>query len=122
MQDPPSTNAVADLAIAQLSDEEPPRGRFEARMATAALELVKRAAALGPANEAAERKRLVALLGEHGDLPQLNSRLCALMRDGALTLSTPGLAAHLRATTMEKLAIDQPTYAAYRRALERAEE
>ena len=121
MQDPPSPTAILDLALAQLSEESQTRGKFEMRMTTAALELVKRALALAPAYETAEHARLEALLNETGDLKQLNRRLCTLIGDGSLSLSAPGLAAHLRATTMEKLAIDQPSYAAYRRALENSQ-
>ncbi len=117
MQDPPSPAIIIDLAIAQLSDDSQERSRFATRLTTAALELVKRALALSPASDAAEHARLTALLNEDADLEALNRRLCALIRDGALDVSSPGLAAHLRATTLEKLAIDQPTYAAYRRAL-----
>jgi hypothetical protein len=95
------------------------RAKFEMRLTTAALQLVRRAMELAPASDAAEHERLSALLVETGDLEQLNRRLCALIRDGTYLLSTPGVAAHLRATTLEKLAIDQPTYASYRRALER---
>jgi hypothetical protein len=36
---------------------------------------------------------------------------------GAVDLNTPGLAEHLWATTLAKLAVDQPTYASYRREL-----
>ena len=118
MQDPPSITAIHDLALAQLSDQSQARGKFEHRMTTAALELVKRAMTLAPAQEAAEHERLTALLGEAGGLEQLNRRLCDRIRDGSLTLASPGIAAHLRAVTMDKLAIDQPSYAAYRRALE----
>jgi hypothetical protein len=121
VQDPPSLTTILDLALAQLREEGQARGKFEMRMTTAALELVKRAIALAPAYEAAETARLTALLDQGGDLDQLNRRLCALIRDGSLTLSSPGLAGHLRATTMEKLAIDQPTYAAYRRALDNSQ-
>lgn len=114
MQDPPSTAVILELANA--GDEA--RGKFEARLAAAAMELVKRGEELAAASEAAELERLRSLLGESGDLLALNRRLCAAIRDGALSLSSSGVAAHLRATTLEKLAIDQPTYAAYRRALE----
>lgn len=116
MQDPPSVDFIRDLASAASDDQA--RNKFEARMTAAAFELVQRAEALAAQSEAAERERLVALLNEDGDLRSLNERLCALIKSGAMTLATPALAAHLRATTMEKLAIDQPTYAAYRRALE----
>ena len=36
---------------------------------------------------------------------------------GEVDLQTPGLAEHLWQTTMDKLAVDQPNYAAYRREL-----
>ena len=117
MQDPPSIAVIR--ALAQPSEQ--PRSKFEDRLAAAALELADRADALAPASDVAERDRLEALLSEDGELEPLNRKLCALIRDGVLTQSSPGLAAHLRATAMEKLAIDQPTYAAYRRALERSE-
>lgn len=118
MQDPPSSAVILDLAIAQLSETGEARSKFETRMAAAALELVKRAMALAPASDAAEQTRLAALLGEADELEALNRSLCERIRSGALTLESPGMAAHLRATAMEKLAIDQPSYAAYKRALE----
>lgn len=123
MQDHPSPDRIRDLANALIADADPGAGRskFEARMAAAAMDLVKRAAELQPGFDAKELIRLTALLEEKGDLHALNRRLCELIRDGSLTLASPGLAAHLRATTMEKLAIDQPSYAAYRRALETGE-
>ncbi len=117
MQDPPSTEMIAQLVEAQVRAPGE-RSKFEARVASAALELVRRAAALAPESDAAERKRLEHLLGETDDLAALNRRLCVLIREGALGFASPGLAAHVRVTALEKLAIDQPTYAAYRRALE----
>jgi hypothetical protein len=54
------------------------------------------------------------LLGEQGDLETLNRRLCARIAAGEIGLSTPGLVDHLWQTTLDKLAIDQPNYAAYR--------
>lgn len=123
MQDNPSLDTIRDLANALLKDADPTsaRSKFETRMAMAALELVKRATELQPGFDAKERIRLTALLDEQADLETLNRRLCERLRAGALTLSSPGVAAHVRATTMEKLAIDQPSYAAYRRALETGE-
>lgn len=122
MQDQPSPSAILGLAIAQLNAIDPQAGRakFEMRMVTAALQLVQRALDLAPGAEAAEHQRLTALLNAEGDTESLNRRLCVLIRDGQLTLADASLAAHLRATTMEKLAVDQPTYASYRHALERS--
>ena len=116
MQDPPTISVIAELARQSAANK--PDDKFQARLSTAAFELVERETALAPASDLAEHERLSTLITESGDLTALNRRLCTLIRDGSLTLASPGVAAHLRATTMEKLAIDQPTYAAYRRALE----
>jgi hypothetical protein len=120
MQDQPSPAAILDLVIPQLSSAQPTtpeRARFEQRVIVAALQLVQREVTLAPATDAAEQERLQVLLGDTGDLLALNRSLCARIRDGSLTLASPGVAAHLRATAMEKLAVDQPNYAAYKRAL-----
>lgn len=92
---------------------------FHARVAVNALAIVERELALGPEQEAAERARLRALLGSDGPLEAQNRELCRRLRAGLLGLDTPGLAEHLRATTLAKLAVDQPTYSGYRRAVER---
>ena len=57
------------------------------------------------------------MLSEDGDLPTLNRALALRIRAGAMDLSTPGLADHLWATTLAKLAVDQPNYSGYRAAL-----
>jgi hypothetical protein len=90
---------------------------FHARVAANALAIVERQLQLAPEAEAAELARLRALLGHDGSLDQLNRELCARIRAGELGLATPGLAEHLRATTYAKLAVDQPKYASYVRAL-----
>jgi len=93
---------------------------FHARVAANALAIVERELAIAPDADAAEAVRLKALLGGDGDVRALNVALCEAIRDGRLTLKTPGLSAHLWQTTLTKLAIDQPRYAAYRRALAQA--
>jgi hypothetical protein len=69
-------------------------------------------------DESAERKRLEGLLGHDGDLADLNAELARRIAAGEIDLSTPGLAEHLWAVTLAKLAVDQPTYWGYRAALE----
>ena len=58
------------------------------------------------------------LLGASGTLTDLNRLLAERIAGGEADLETPGLADHLWQTTMEKLAVDQPNYASYRRELE----
>jgi hypothetical protein len=71
---------------------------------------------LQPDSDKAELARLVALLGKNGSLLDLNLALCDAIESRGITLETKGLADHLWATTLEKLAVDQPRYAAYERA------
>ena len=52
-----------------------------------------------------------------GSLEELNRALCAKIRAGEMGLETAGLVEHLWDTTLAKVAIDQPKYAAYKRAL-----
>ena len=59
--------------------------------------------------------RLTQLLGMQGSLGELNRALAERIASGEADLNTPGLAEHLWQTTMDKLAVDQPNYAAYRR-------
>jgi hypothetical protein len=90
---------------------------FHARVAANALAIVERQLRLAPEAEAAECSRLRALLGRDGSLEELNRELCAAIRAGRIGLETPGLVEHLRATTLAKLAVDQPRYPSYRRAI-----
>jgi len=103
---------IQDQAIPRLEG----RAAFHGRIAVNALAIVERGLELGPAQDAAERERLEALLGRTGSLEELNRELCRRIRAGEVNLDTPGLTEHLRQTTLAKLAVDQPRYAAYRRA------
>lgn len=95
---------------------------FEARLCINALELVGRQLEHGQDFAGAESTRLESLLGHAGSLESLNRELAASIRDGAMTRDDSGLVAHLWATAMEKLAVDQPSYAAYAREKSRCTE
>lgn len=120
MQDQPSAIELLRAVRSFIQDQAIPRleGRaaFHGRIAVNALAIVERGLELGPAQDAAERERLEALLGRSGSLEELNRELCRRIRAGELDLDTPGLLRHLRQTTLAKLAVDQPRYAACRRA------
>lgn len=90
---------------------------FDARVAANVLDLAVREIRLGPAAASEERARLVGLLGHEGPLDALGRELCTLIREGRQALSHKDLLQHLRATTLAKLAIDQPGYATYREVL-----
>jgi hypothetical protein len=122
MHDRPSTAqlvaAVRDFLERVAQPELAGHSAFHARVAANALAIVERELTLSAEQDAAERERLRALLGGDGPLEAQNRALCREIRAGRIGLDTPGLLEHLRATTLAKLAVDQPTYSGYRRAIE----
>ena len=123
MQDEPGpaelTKAVADFLRGDIAPLVSGQNAFKLRVAINMLELVTRQLTLETASDAAEGERLRRLLAAQGSLFELNRALADKIAKGEFDLQTPGLAEHLWQTTMDKLAIDQPTYAAYRRELEK---
>jgi hypothetical protein len=121
MQDEPRADEiltrVANFLKGPATRESGPHISFQLRVAANAIEICQRQLTLAPKEEAKELARLRGLLGIDGDLPTLNRELALRIRAGELTLETPGLADHLWATTLAKLAVDQPTYSGYRAAL-----
>jgi hypothetical protein len=121
MQDQPTPSEVLAAVAAFLRDvvarETTGHTAFQSRVAANALEMMRRHLDLSPAAEAVERARLAALLGQEGTLAELNAALAHRIAAGEIGLDTPGLAAHLWAATLDKLAVDQPTYSGYLAAL-----
>ena len=89
---------------------------FHARVAANALGIVARELEFGPRANADEKTRLEAMLGITGSLDELNRELCRRIRSGAFGPDTPGFAEHMRVTTIDKVAIDQPTYSGLKAA------
>ena len=105
MQDQPTAIELVDIVAEFIRVHAMPQmtghAAFHALVAANALDIVKR-----------------ELLGHEASLDEMNRELCGRIENGELTLDTPGLADHLWAITMTKLAIDQPKYSGYVRALE----
>jgi hypothetical protein len=122
MQDQPRpevlVSAIADFLKREILPITEGARSFHLRVALNALDLVTRQLNLAGKSDTAEAERLEMLLGRQGSLEYLNRALCDLIASGEFTLATPGLKDHLWATTMAKLAVDQPNYASYRLALE----
>jgi hypothetical protein len=125
MQDEPTptelTKAVADFLRNDIAPTLSGHNAFKLRVAINMLDLVTRQLTLEAGSDAAEAKRLRQLLGVDGSLMELNRALADKIASGEMDLQTLGLADHLWQTTMDKLAIDQPGYAAYKRELGREE-
>lgn len=123
MQDEPTpielTKAVADFLRNDITPLISGHQAFKLRVAVNILDLVTRQLTREEGSDAKEVERLRALLGVEGSVTDLNRALADRIVKGEVDLETPGLAEHLWATTMDKLAVDQPNYASYRRELER---
>ena len=121
MQDEPTPTelikAVADFLRNEITPAIKGHNAFKLRVGINALDLVTRQLSLADASDAAEAARLKALLGMQGSLLELNQALSDRIAKGEVDLQTPGLADHLWQTTMDKLAVDQPNYASYKREL-----
>jgi hypothetical protein len=122
MQDEPTptelTKAVADFLRDDIAPQMNGHNAFKLRVAINMLDLVTRQLKLEQGSDGAELARLSQLLGKQGSLSELNRLLADQIAKGEVDLKTPGLADHLWQTTMDKLAVDQPNYASYRRELE----
>jgi hypothetical protein len=121
MQDTPDHTEILAAVTALLREEIMPllsgRPNYQVRVAANALDLVGRQMALQGGFDRDEHARLAKLLGRDGDLLELNQALCDAIESHDLTLDSPGVAEHLWATTMAKLAVDQPSYARYQAEL-----
>lgn len=102
-----STEAMTAIAAEDI--------RFKLRVALNVLSLVERELRQGPANEARERTRLQALLGSREEsVERLNVELCRRIREGQFDDRLAELLPCLQASTLDKLAIDNPRYSTYR--------
>jgi len=121
MQDEPTPTelikAVADFLRNEITPAIKGHNAFKLRVAINGLDLVTRQLALAGESDATETARLKQLLGVDGSLFDLNRVLSEKIATGEFDLKTPGLADHLWQTTMDKLAVDQPNYASYKREL-----
>lgn len=122
MQDEPTpielTKAVADFLRNDITPMIAGHNAFKLRVAINTLDLVTRQLTLEQGSDEAEARRLAQLLGVEGSLIDLNRALAGKIANGELDLQTPGLSEHLWQTTMDKVAVDQPNYASYKRELE----
>jgi hypothetical protein len=123
MQDEPTpvelARAVADFLRNDIAPMISGHNAFKLRVAINILDLVTRQLTMEEGSDAKEVERLTSLLGMTGSVMELNRVLAERIAKGELDLATTGLAEHLWQTTMDKLAIDQPNYASYKRELAR---
>ena len=104
--------AAADYLEAELLPTLAGYHRFQTRISANVLRTVVRELQLRPAQHAAERERLAALLNHDGEPAALQAELATAIGDGHQPLDDPALIDHLRRTLREALAINHPNWAA----------
>lgn len=107
-------NFVDETAAPNLSGH----AAFHARVASNALATILRDLECRPNAEREERARLITLLkaSPEQSTTTLNHELSDQIRSGLMTRETPGLLAHLKATTIAQVEIDQPRYSGLKQA------
>ncbi len=119
MREQPSAAELLEAVTEFLRQDATPalagRHAFHKRVAANVLDIVRRELIDGPRAERQEVERLASLLGMSGDADTLNAELCDRLVAGTIDPDDPALIAHLWATTLDTVAIDQPNYATYRR-------
>ncbi|MBL6690600.1 MAG: phosphotransferase family protein [Pseudomonadales bacterium] len=93
------------------------RANFLSRVASNSLDIVLRELSLGPTHQAWELDRLQVLFQSEEDLMSLRWQLVTELRDKQISLDNEALQNHLRQTVVDQIAIDQPKYSGFKRAL-----
>jgi len=125
MMDQPSAlelvTAVREFIEKHAMPELQGRTAFHARVAANALAIVARELEHAGSANVSEAERLKSLLGVDDALLNLNRELCRRIRSAEIALDDPMLAAHLCATTLAKVAVDQPNYSGFQKSPHRTD-
>ena len=110
----PKAAVLLEAAVKYLETELMPTlagyHRFQTRVTVNVLNTVRRELDLRDAQAAAERSRLVAMLGHDGDVEALSIELAERIRAGAISIDDPALRAHVRQSLADALAINNPKW------------
>ncbi|MEL7545933.1 MAG: DUF6285 domain-containing protein [Pseudomonadota bacterium] len=123
MHNQPSPTELLSAVKSFIDDTAKPEltghAAFHARVASNALAIVIRDLDSRAASEVAETARLQAILerSDEMNLDVLNKYLCDRIRAGELTINTPGLLSHLKATAIAQVEVDQPRYSGLKSAV-----
>lgn len=115
----PTADDLLEAVGEFLSDELAPRAdgadAFNLRVAANVLATVRREMAGGADADARAVERFATLLGSGGSIEDLSAELCRVIRAGRVAPDDPALLDALKETAADRLAIDNPRYATYRR-------
>jgi hypothetical protein len=110
----PKAAVLLEAAVKYLETELMPTlagyHRFQTRVTVNVLNTLRRELELRGAQAAAERSRLIAMLGHDGDVESLSIELAERIRAGAISIDDPALRAHVRQSLADALAINNPKW------------
>ena len=110
----PKAAVLLEAAVKYLETELMPTlagyHRFQTRVTVNVLNTLRRELELRGAQAAAERSRLIAMLGHDGDVEALSVELAERIRAGAISIDDPALRAHVRQSLADALAINNPKW------------
>jgi hypothetical protein len=109
--------SVRDFLRADVMGSTQGRTNFMARVAANSLDIVLRELSLSQECQQRELLRLQQLFASNDDLETLRWRLVNELRDESMSLDGSELQAHLRATVVNQIAIDQPRYSGFKAAI-----
>jgi hypothetical protein len=109
--------SVRDFLRDDVMKETAGRSNFLSRVAANSLDIVLRELALGPTHQMLEYSRLQAFFGSNEDISVLRKRLVTELRDKTISLESDDLKSHLRHTVINQIAIDQPKYSGFKKAV-----
>jgi hypothetical protein len=110
----PKAAVLLEAAVKYLETELMPTlagyHRFQTRVTVNVLNTLRRELELRGARAAAERSRLIAMLGHDGEVEALSVELAEKIRAGAISIDDPALRAHVRQSLADALAINNPKW------------
>jgi len=109
--------SVRDFLRGDVMSSTQGRTNFMARVASNSLDIVLRELSLGQEHRRRELERLQQLFSSTDDLETLRWRLVSELRDETMALDSAEVQAHLRATVVNQIAIDQPKYSGFKAAI-----
>lgn len=114
--------ALQTFLLEKISPQVDAHSAYHCKVAANVLRIVGREISLGGSHSESESARLTTLLKKSGSMDFLNAELCHDIRNGNFTLEDEQLKSHLWATTLEKLAIDNPRYSTYQKIIKTQKE
>jgi hypothetical protein len=110
----PKAAILLEAAVKYLETELMPTlsgyHHFQTRVTVNVLNTVRRELELRGIQAAAERGRLVAILGHDGEVEALSRELAERIRTGRISIDDPALRAHVRQSLADALAINNPKW------------